>query len=76
MEDPDFLLALDQSLHRLAAESERAVKVVELHVFAGLTLEQVATALNRSSRTIKRDWDAAQRWLRRDLGQQASAASV
>jgi RNA polymerase sigma-70 factor (ECF subfamily) len=67
MEDPDFLLALDQSLHRLAAESERAVKVVELHVFAGLTLEQVATALNRSSRTIKRDWDAAQRWLRRDL---------
>ncbi len=75
MEDPDFLLALDQSLHRLAAESERACKVVELHVFAGLTLEQVATALNRSSRTIKRDWDTAQKWLYRDLGRTVSAST-
>lgn len=75
MEDPDFLLALDQSLHRLAAESERACKVVELHVFAALTLEQVATALNRSSRTIKRDWDTAQKWLYRDLGRTVSAST-
>jgi RNA polymerase sigma factor (TIGR02999 family) len=76
MEDPDFLLALDQSLHRLAAESERACKVVELHVFAGLTLEQVATALNRSSRTIKRDWDTAQKWLYRDLQSAKSATTA
>ena len=76
MEDPDFLISLDQSLQRLAAVSERACKAVELHVFAGLTLEQVAVALDFSSRTIKRDWDTAQKWLARDLTGSKSAASA
>ena len=76
MEDPDFLISLDQSLQRLAAVSERACKAVELHVFAGLTLEQVAVALDFSSRTIKRDWDTAQKWMARDLTGSKSAASA
>ncbi len=77
MDDPEFVVGLDQALERLSAQSKRACRVVELHVFAGLTLDQVATALGFSSRTIKRDWDTAQKWLYRELyGEAAKAAAT
>ncbi len=41
----DRLLALDESLTRLAGEDPVAARVVELHHFAGLGHEQVAAAL-------------------------------
>jgi RNA polymerase sigma factor (TIGR02999 family) len=61
------LLALDQSLTRLAQRSERQRRVVECRFFAGLSIDETAAALGTSAATVKRDWAMAQAWLYRDL---------
>jgi len=66
-ERPDDLLALDEALTRLEALSERQARVVELRYFAGMEVEEVATALGLSPATVKRDWVAARAWLNREL---------
>jgi|ERR1035438_9383957 RNA polymerase sigma factor (TIGR02999 family) len=59
----DQILAVHEALSRFAAIDQRASKVVELRFFAGLGLEEVAQVLCVSTRTVKRDWEAAQAWL-------------
>jgi RNA polymerase sigma-70 factor (ECF subfamily) len=61
------LLALDDALARLAKLDERKAKVVELRYFAGLSIEETATALASSPATVKRDWEFARVWLLREL---------
>ena len=68
IDEPEpMLLALDEALARLEIESPRAYQVVELKFFAGLTFEEAAQALGVSSRTVKRDWEGAKKWLYREL---------
>lgn len=64
----DRWLALDSALDRLSALSPRQTHVVELRYFGGLTIEETASLLNLSEKTVKRDWTAARAWLRRELG--------
>ncbi len=61
------LLALDDALTRLAAEDPRGARVVELRVFAGLTMEEIAAVLGVSRRTTDGDWAVARMWLAREL---------
>ncbi|MFL5340030.1 MAG: ECF-type sigma factor [Gemmataceae bacterium] len=61
---PDDLLAFDDALEKLAAEDAAAAEIVKLHVFAGLTLEETAQALNLSRATVYRHWAYARAWLR------------
>ena len=61
------LLALDEALERLAAIDPRQSRVVELRVFAGLTLEETAQALNISPSTVRREWSMAKAWLHRQI---------
>jgi len=61
------LLALDEALDRLAAIDSQQSRVVELRVFAGLTLEETAEALNISPRTVRREWSMAKAWLHRQI---------
>jgi RNA polymerase sigma factor (TIGR02999 family) len=61
------LLALEDALQRLATESERASRVVELRFYGGLTAEETARALGVTPRTVERDWQAARAWLHRAL---------
>jgi RNA polymerase sigma factor (TIGR02999 family) len=63
----EALLALDESLARLAQRSERQSRVVECRFFGGLSVEETAQALGISPATVKRDWAMAQAWLYRDL---------
>lgn len=63
---PD-LCALDEALDRLAQFDPRGGRIVELRFFAGLTIEEAAEVLGASPATVKRDWTAAQAWLRREL---------
>ena len=67
--DPQLALDLDQSLRRLEADDPRAARVVELHYFAGMPLEQVATLLELSPRTVHRDWQYARAFLGAQLGE-------
>ena len=62
------LLAIDEALDRLAALDPQQARVVELRFFSGLTVEETATALGISAKTVKRDWSVARAWLRREIG--------
>jgi RNA polymerase sigma factor (TIGR02999 family) len=61
--EPELALMLDRALDELAAANPRAAQVVELHYFAGLSLEQVAELLGVVRRTVDRDWRAARAYL-------------
>jgi RNA polymerase sigma factor (TIGR02999 family) len=63
----DDLLALDQALERLRTLDERQARVVECRFFSGMTIEEMAEALDVSPMTVKRDWTAARAWLNREL---------
>jgi RNA polymerase sigma factor (TIGR02999 family) len=66
-EPDDELIALDEALQRLSAEDPEAAAVVNLRYFAGLTIEEMALALNISVRTVNRHWAYARAWLYRQL---------
>jgi RNA polymerase sigma-70 factor (ECF subfamily) len=72
--DLDFV-ALDEALNRLAEMDPQQGQIVELRFFSGLSVEETAKVLNVSERTVKRDWNVAKAWLRRELsrGGQAEA---
>jgi len=61
------LLALDDALHRLAAEDEVAAAIVEMRFFAGLTEVEIAAELGRSERWVRGQWSHARAWLRRQM---------
>jgi RNA polymerase sigma factor (TIGR02999 family) len=62
------IVALDSALTRLATEDPAAAQVVQLHFFAGLSIEQVADTLGISRPTAYRQWSYARAWLRCAMG--------
>lgn len=58
---------LNDALDRLEQVDQRAVRVIELRFFAGLTDEETAAALSISRATVRRDWDYARAWLFAEL---------
>ena len=71
--DPVDLEALDAALTQLATFDPRQARVVELRYFAGLTVEEAADVLDASPRTVKRDWQMARAWLRREMSRATEA---
>jgi RNA polymerase sigma-70 factor (ECF subfamily) len=65
--EPENILALDQALHRLAAKDPRKASIVELRLFGGLTVQEVAGLLGTSVSTIEQEWTFIRAWLRREL---------
>ena len=61
------LVALDEALEAFAKLAPRQAKVVELRYFGGLGEGEIAEALQTSPRTVRRDWDFAKSWLKREL---------
>jgi RNA polymerase sigma factor (TIGR02999 family) len=57
------LLALDESIERLVAESPECAAVVKLRFFAGLSIDEAAASLGISPSTAKRHWAYARAWL-------------
>lgn len=64
----DDFLAIDEALNRLEQLDPRQVMVVECHVFAGMSLDDTAAALDISPATVSRDWALARAFLNRALG--------
>jgi RNA polymerase sigma factor (TIGR02999 family) len=64
------ILALHQTLERLAAQDERQARVVELRYFGGLSVEETAEVLGVAEITVKRDWAMARAWLYRELARE------
>jgi RNA polymerase sigma factor (TIGR02999 family) len=67
------VLALDEALHSLANIDPRQSRVVELRFFAGLSLDEIAKALDVGPATVQRDWTAARAWLYREMSRKANA---
>lgn len=66
-EAPLDVLAVDQALERLNRRSTRQCRVVEMRLFAGMEVREVAFALSVSERTVKGDWRVGRAFLVRDL---------
>lgn len=65
---PDLdVLALDQALTKLATTDAAKAEVVKLRFFAGLTMPEVAAALDISLATAERHWTFARSWLYAEL---------
>src|SRR4051794_20115181 len=70
LESSDDLLLLDDALGRLSAEDARAVEIVKLRLFAGMSVEEAADALGLARATAYRHWTFARAWLRCELGEE------
>ncbi len=73
--DLDFV-ALDEALNKLADIDSQQSKVVELRFFSGLSVEETAKVMSVSERTVKRDWQVAKAWLRRELSRGGAASDT
>jgi RNA polymerase sigma factor (TIGR02999 family) len=61
------LLALDAALNALEPVDPRKCRAVELRYFGGLSMEEIARALEISPITARRDLRAAEAWLLREM---------
>lgn len=68
---PPEILDLDQALLQLSDLAPRRARLVELRVFAGMTLEEAAQALGISTATVVREWRSARAWLAKMLNEPA-----
>jgi RNA polymerase sigma factor (TIGR02999 family) len=60
---PEEIILLDESLKRLRQMNKRQSRVVEYYFFGGYKHEEIATIMNVSVDTIRRDWRMAKAWL-------------
>lgn len=61
------LVALDESLVELDKFDARKCRVVEMRFFGGLEAKDIATVLDTTEATVRRDWKIARAWLYRRL---------
>lgn len=62
------ILELEAALALLAREEPRAAKVVEYHVYGGMSFQEVADLIGVSEKTARNDWTYARAVLAEALG--------
>jgi RNA polymerase sigma factor (TIGR02999 family) len=61
------VLAVDEALQQLSAFAPQQAQIVELRFFGGLTNDEIADLIGKSTPTVEREWRAARAWLYRTL---------
>lgn len=61
------VVALGDVLDQLASSAPRAARIVEMRVFAGMTVDEVAAALATTPALVKADWRFARAFLHQKL---------
>ena len=61
------VLVVNDALERLSAFDQLKAEIVELRFFAGLTNEETAAVIGKSTATVKREWRVARAWLYNEL---------
>ncbi len=61
------VLAVNEALAALASTEPEAAAVVQMRYFVGMTIPEIAEALNLAPRTIDRHWAFARAWLSRAI---------
>ncbi len=64
---PEQMLEVDAALTKLEAAHPDFARIVKLRYFAGLTLPEIASALETSESTVSRAWRSAKAWLCREM---------
>ena len=70
LDDPSQLLEIDDLLTRLEGFDQRLAQVVTCRYFGGYSDVETAEILGITSRTVRRDWERARRWMGAALGSQ------
>lgn len=55
----DDVIRLGEAIEQLVAVDDRAMQVVEMRYFAGMSETEIAEALGVTKRTVRRDWQKA-----------------
>lgn len=63
----DQILALNDALKRMESFNQRGSRVVEYHFFGGLTWKEISEVMGIAPITVRRAWNVAKLWLRREL---------
>lgn len=61
------IIALDEALSRLAEFDARQAEIVSLRYFGGFSIAETAASLGISEATVKREWNSAKAWLKREV---------
>jgi DNA-directed RNA polymerase specialized sigma24 family protein len=61
------LLAVNEALASLALEDPQAAAVDQMRYFVGMTVPEIAAALDLAPRTVDRHWAFARSWLKRTI---------
>ncbi len=64
---PSDMLDLEQALLALEKQDLRLARLIEYKFFAGMTIAEIAEALEVSEMTVSNDWRRARIWLTREL---------
>jgi RNA polymerase sigma factor (TIGR02999 family) len=62
------LLAIEDALTKLTKLDPCQAQMVELRFFGGLSIAEVAKVMEKSKRSVEREWTMIRAWLRRELG--------
>jgi RNA polymerase sigma factor (TIGR02999 family) len=71
--DPEQVMALEEAMNELEQSDPRAASIVRLRFFAGLGVEETASVLGLSERTVMRDWAYARAMLFERMSGEAAA---
>ena len=66
------VLAMDEAMKALAEMDARKCGVVEMRIFGGLTMEEIAHVQDVSKTTVESDWRMARAWLSRRLSEETA----
>ena len=61
------MLAVNDALAALVLEDPQAAQVVQMRYFVGMTVPEIAAALDLAPRTVDRHWAFARAWLKRTI---------
>ena len=64
---PEEILTLEDAICRLEGQDPEAARIVRLRFYAGLSVDETASALGISPSTVDREWAYARAWLRRAI---------
>jgi len=64
---PETILRVHEALGAIEESHPDLARVVLLRYFAGMTIEETASALDVSPSTVERQWRAARAWLHQEL---------
>jgi RNA polymerase sigma factor (TIGR02999 family) len=67
LEQSSDVLALHDALDQLERLDERQARIVEMHYFAGNSVDEIAVVVGVSDRTVKRELQTARLFLRQQL---------